>query len=68
MSDSTIRTLATAVAVAASATFGGGIANAAQIPVPADAVTKQAQAASLMLSMGDLVVVASSPECNRKRK
>jgi hypothetical protein len=69
MSDSAIRTVASAVAVAASATFGGGVfATVAQAPNPADAITKQAQATSLMLSMGDLVVAASSPECNMKKQ
>lgn len=62
MSDSTIRTVATAVAVAASASFGGGVAaDPAKAPTQTDAIAKQAQAASLMQSMGGLIARTSSP-------
>ncbi len=56
MSDSTIRIVATAVAVAASAGFGGGVfAEPAQAPASTDAIARQAEDASLVQSIGDSV-------------
>lgn len=56
MSESAIRTVATAIAVAASAGVGGGaFAEPAQAPASTNAITKQVECASLMQSIGDSV-------------
>ena len=53
-----------AVATAALATLGSSVSAATEKSSQEVTAAKQAQAAALVLSMGNLVALASSPECN----
>lgn len=59
------KTLTIAVAAAALATLGSNVSAATEKSAQEVATAKQAQAAALLKSMGSIVAVTSSPECNQ---